>query len=152
MLSTYNLQKVWSLIDLRHFLSFLDLQQCCCTLGPNKRKLVQMRKICSVSAFFKKVFFFVVLHCLGESMGFFSIQQEPNMFCDFAKKCDVLHVKKPVLKREFHAFLKYLSLQEKWWDKQPPKKPSSLNTNQLCTSFFCMCAIRNNVLKIKRTV
>ena len=58
------------------------------------------------------------------------------MFCDFAKKCDVLHVKKPVLKREFHAFLKYLSLQEKWWDKQPPKKPSSLNTNQLCTSFF----------------
>lgn len=74
------------------------------------------------------------------------------MFCDFAKKCDVLHVKKPVLKREFHAFLKYLSLQEKWWDKQPPKKPSSLNTNQLCTSFFCVCAIRNNVLKIKRTV
>ena len=70
-LSTYNLQKVWSLIDLRHFLSFLDLQQCCCTLGPNKRKLVQMRKICSVSAFFIKVFFFVVLHCLGESMGFF---------------------------------------------------------------------------------
>ena len=62
------------------------------------------------------------------------------MFCDFAKKCDVLHVKKPVLKREFHAFLKYLSLQEKWWDKQPPKKPSSLNTNQLCTSFFfCVC-------------
>ena len=59
------------------------------------------------------------------------------MFCDFAKKCDVLHVKKPVLKREFHAFLKYLSMQEKWWDKQPPKKPSSLNTNQLCTSFFC---------------